>query len=145
MKQLLVILIVFFSACAVQKTPVKNYSFDVLSVSRAGGFTGNVSGYSIDRNGEISLIYQFKGKPAQQQFFRQTTLDSVQMLFDKIEQTGINQLTHHDNGNMTLQIAFQKAGDIHAISFIEAKDTAKKFSPIYYEIRDFAAGRGKIK
>ena len=145
MKQLLVILLVFFSACAVQKSPVKNYSFDVLSVSRAGGFTGNVSGYSIDRNGEISLIYQFKGKPAQQQFFRQTTLDSVQMLFDKIEQTGINQLTHHDNGNMTLQIAFQKAGDIHAISFIEAKDTAKKFSPIYYEIRDFAAGRGKIK
>jgi hypothetical protein len=145
MKQLLVILLVFFSACAVQKSPVKNYSFDVLSVSRAGGFTGNVSGYSIDRNGEISLIYQFKGKPAQQQFFRQTTLDSVQMLFDKVEQTGINQMTHHENGNMTLQIAFQKAGDIHAISFIEAKDTAKKFSPIYYEIRDFAAGRGKIK
>ena len=144
MKQLLVILLVFFSACAVQKSPVKNYSFDVLSVSRAGGFTGNVSGYSIDRNGEISLIYQFKGKPAQQQFFRQTTLDSVQMLFDKVEQTGINQMTHHENGNMTLQIAFQKAGDIHAISFIEAKDTAKKFSPIYYEIRDFAAGRGKI-
>ncbi|MEY3842908.1 MAG: hypothetical protein RIR80_479, partial [Bacteroidota bacterium] len=113
--------------------------------SRSGGFTGNVSGYSIDRNGEISLIYQFKGKPAQQQFFRQTTLDSVQMLFDKVEQTGINQMTHHENGNMTLQIAFQKAGDIHAISFIEAKDTAKKFSPIYYEIRDFAAGRGKIK
>jgi len=145
MKQLLVILLVFFSACAVQKSPVKNYSFDVLSVSRDGGFTGNVSGYSIDRNGEISLIYQFKGKPAQQQFFRQTTLDSVQMLFDKVEQTGINQMTHHENGNMTLQIAFQKAGDIHAISFIEAKDTAKKFSPIYYEIRDFAAGRGKIK
>ena len=145
MKQLLVILLVFFSACAVQKSPVKNYTFDVLSVSRAGGFTGNVSGYSIDRNGEISLIYQFKGKPAQQQFFRQTTLDSVQMLFDKVEQTGINQMTHHENGNMTLQIAFQKAGDIHAISFIEAKDTAKKFSPIYYEIRDFAAGRGKIK
>ena len=145
MKQLLVILLVFFSACAVQKSPVKNYSFDVLSVSRAGGFTGNVSGYSIDRNGEISLIYQFKGKPAQQQFFRQTTLDSVQMLFDKVEQTGINQMTHHENGNMTLQIAFQKAGDIHAISFIEAKDTSKKFSPIYYEIRDFAAGRGKIK
>lgn len=145
MKQLLVILLVFFSACAVQKSPVKNYSFDVLSVSRAGGFTGNVSGYSIDRNGEISLIYQFKGKPAQQQFFRQTTLDSVQMLFDKVEQTGINQMTHHENGNMTLQIAFQKAGDIHAISFIEAKDTAKKFRPIYYEIRDFAAGRGKIK
>jgi hypothetical protein len=145
MKQLLVILLVFFCACAVQKSPVKNYSFDVLSVSRAGGFTGNVSGYSIDRNGEISLIYQFKGKPAQQQFFRQTTLDSVQMLFDKVEQTGINQMTHHENGNMTLQIAFQKAGDIHAISFIEAKDTAKKFSPIYYEIRDFAAGRGKIK
>jgi hypothetical protein len=145
MKQLLVILLVFFSACAVQKSPFKNYSFDVLSVSRAGGFTGNVSGYSIDRNGEISLIYQFKGKPAQQQFFRQTTLDSVQMLFDKVEQTGINQMTHHENGNMTLQIAFQKAGDIHAISFIEAKDTAKKFSPIYYEIRDFAAGRGKIK
>ena len=145
MKQLLVILLVFFSACAVQKSPVKNYSFDVLSVSRAGGFTGNVSGYSIDRNGEISLIYQFKGKPAQQQFFRQTTLDSVQMLFDKVEQSGINQMTHHENGNMTLQIAFQKAGDIHAISFIEAKDTAKKFSPIYYEIRDFAAGRDKIK
>ncbi len=145
MKQLLVILLVFFSACAVQKSPVKNYTFDVLSVSRAGGFTGNVSGYSIDRNGEISLIYQFKGKPAQQQFFRQTTLDSVQMLFDKVEQTGINQMTHHENGNMTLQIAFQKAGDIHAISFIEAKDTAKKFSPIYYEIREFAAGRGKIK
>jgi len=145
MKQLLVILIVFFSACAIHKTPLKNYSFDVLRVSRAGGFTGNVSGYSIDRNGEISLIYQFKGKPAQQQFFRQTTLDSVQMLFDKIEQTGINQLTHHENGNMTLQITFQKAGDIHAISFIEAKDTAKQFSPIYYEIRDFAAGRGKIK
>ncbi len=144
MKQLLVILIIFFSACAIHKTPIKNYSFDVLRVSRAGGFTGNVSGYSIDRNGEIYLIYQFKGKPAQQQFFRQTTLDSVQMLFDKIEQTGINQLTHHENGNMTLQIAFQKAGDIHSISFIEAKDTAKKFSPIYYEIRDFAAGRGKI-
>ena len=126
MKQLLVILLVFFSACAVQKSPVKNYSFDVLSVSRAGGFTGNVSGYSIDRNGEISLIYQFKGKPAQQQFFRQTTLDSVQMLFDKVEQTGINQMTHHENGNMTLQIAFQKAGDIHAISFIEAKDTDEK-------------------
>ena len=71
MKQLLLILIVFFNACAVHKTPVKNYSFDVLSVSRAG--------------------------------------------------------------------------DIHSISFIEAKDTAKKFSPIYYEIRDFAAGRGKIK
>jgi hypothetical protein len=144
MKQLLVFLILFFSACAIHKTPIKNYSFDVLRVSRAGGFTGNVSGYSIDRNGEIYLIYQFKGKPAQQQFFRQTTLDSVQMLFDKIEQTGINQLTHHENGNMTLQIAFQKAGDIHSISFIEAKDTAKKFSPIYYEIRDFAAGRGKI-
>ena len=58
MKQLLVILIVFFSACAIHKTPVKNYSFDVLRVSRAGGFTGNVSGYSIDRNGEIALIYQ---------------------------------------------------------------------------------------
>ena len=145
MKQLLVILIVFFSACAIHKTPLKNYSFDVLRVSRAGGFTGNVSGYSIDRNGEISLIYQFKGKPAQQQFFRQTTLDSVQMLFDKIEQAGINQLTHHENGNMTLQITFQKAGDIHSISFIEAKDTAKKLSPIYYVIRDFAAGRGKIK
>ena len=144
MKQLLVFLILFFSACAIHKTPIKNYSFDVLRVSRAGGFTGNVSGYSIDRNGEIYLIYQFKGKPAQQQFFRQTTLDSVQMLFDKIEQTGINQLTHHENGNMTLQIAFQKAGDIHSISFIEAKDTAKKFSPMYYEIRDFAAGRGKI-
>lgn len=145
MKYIGFIFCLLLSACAIHKTPIKNYSFDVVSVSRAGGFTGNVSGYAIDKNGEISLIYQFKGKPAKQQFLRQTTIDSVQMLFDKIEQSGINQISHHENGNMTLQIAFQKAGDIHSLTFLEALDTAKKFSPIYYEIRDFASGRGKIK
>ncbi len=141
MRNLLIVFVLIVASCSPKIKKIPSYPFDVIRVTRGGGFTGNVTGYAIDKNGEISNVYQLAGKPARQTFLRLTTPDSVKLVFDKVLSTGIHQVNHQVPGNMTYNIILQKDSIIHTISWAELNDSTQSYANLYQYLRSFASGK----
>ncbi len=133
-----------FFACASKKQADKKteYPFTSIQVGSSGGFTGAASGFIVQDNGEIYVYGHQAGRPYQQQFLRSTTLDSVNMVFDKVLKSGIHDDQYNKPGNMTYTMVFKKDSSIHSISWSDGQDSIQSYIEMYRFVRGFASGRG---
>lgn len=142
MKRCVVIgLLVILAACSprIKKTTVSYY--DSVEVYNSGGFTATSTGYVIQKNGEIYLLYHFPNKPYQQKFYRQASMDSVNMVFSRIKESGVEMQQYDRPGNLTYAIKLQKDSSVHELRWADGQDSAKTYMELYRYLRAFASGK----
>lgn len=144
MKKYLLFIFVL-SACSpkIKKQIAKEYPYDVIEVTANGGFAGTTTGFAIQKNAEINLIYHLPGKSYQQKFFRLSTEDSVRMIFDKVWESGIYDDEFKKSGNMTYSITFRKDTSIKSIYWTDGLDSTGKYIEMYRLLRTFSTGKNK--
>ena len=141
-----ILLLSLFCACSpkIKKAEQKQYPFDVVEVLASGGFAGTTTGFSIQKNTEINVIYRKPNDVGNDKYYRSTSVDSVSMLFDKIMVSGIYDANFQKTGNMTYSISFRKDTSIRSIYWTDGLDSTENYVRMYRMIRDFASGRGKL-
>lgn len=141
MKHLLIILI-FFTACSVRKKPAElDFQYDAIEVKASGGFTGTTTGFLIQKNAEIYVIYHSSGKSYNQKFYRASTIDSVAELFQKVHSSGVLANKYNKPGNLTYSILSRKDSSTNAIYWSDGQDSIQNYINTYRLIRNFATGR----
>lgn len=141
----ILIFIFVLTACSakIKKQIAKEYPYDVIEVTANGGFAGTTTGFAIQKNAEINLIYHLPGKSYQQKFFRLSTEDSVRMIFDKVWESGIYDDEFKKSGNMTYSITFRKDTSFKSIYWTDGLDSTAKYIEMYRLLRGFATGKNK--
>lgn len=108
MKYLFIILI-FFTACSVRKKKAEvSFPYDAIEVKASGGFTGTTTGFLIQKNAEIYVIYHTAGKSYNQKFYRQSTTDSVLKIFQTVYASKVLSDGYKKPGNLTYSILSRK-------------------------------------
>lgn len=140
---LFIFLILFSISCSPRIKKKAELPFDAVEVSSNGGFTGTSTGFSIHKTGEIFLLYHLPGKPYNQKYHRQTTPDSVNIVFNKVLSSGIQNSNHQQPGNMTYTITLRKDSSIHSVYWADGQDSTESFKELYRYLRSFANGKNQ--
>ncbi len=141
MKKLFIILLLF-TACSVRKkTTEQTLPYDAIEVKSSGGFTGTTTGFLIQKNGEIFVIYHNAGKTYNQKFYRLSTVDSVSIMFAKVQSSGILDKPYNQPGNLTYSIMSRKDSSTNAVYWADGQDSIGNYISLYRELRKFASGR----
>lgn len=141
MKKLFIILL-FFIACSPKikkREPLDLY--DAIEVKASGGFTGVSTGYLIQKNAEIYLIYHKAGKPYNQKFYRQSTIDSVNEIFSQLAASKILTKPYSKPGNLTYSISARKDSIDNSINWSDGQDSIQNYIKMYHVLRNFASGK----
>lgn len=144
MKKLFIILMLFM-ACSSRKKAIEQsiliFPYDAIEVKASGGFAGTTTGFLIQKNAEIYVIYHNAGKAYNQKFYRSSTVDSVSKLFAKVQSSGILEKPFNKPGNLTYSIQSRKDSTLNAIYWSDGQDSIGNFIELYRELRKFASGR----
>lgn len=141
MKYLFIILI-FLTACSIRKNPKPlEFQFDAIEVKASGGFAGTTTGFLIQKNAEIYLIYNTVGKSYNQKFYRTSTVDSVAKLFQKVNESGIFTHNYRKPGNLTYSILSRKDSITNAVYWADGQDSIDNYINMYRLLRNFSTGR----
>lgn len=136
------IILMFFMACSTRpKKAELNFPFDALEVKTSGGFAGTSTGFLIQKNAEIYVIYHTAGKSYNQKFYRTSTLDSVSQLFQKVYASSVLSKKYNKPGNLTYSILSRKDSVTNAIYWADGQDSIQSFIEQYRAIRSFATGK----
>lgn len=146
----LIFLLLIFSVACSHKIKKKNDSsedtiidlyFDSITVTSSGGFTGTTTGFLIEQNRNIYVQYHRPNKPYNEKFIRQTTVDSIKTVFQKVHESKIMDDQYNQPGNMTYSIKLRKGDFVNTISWADAQDSIETYVELYRYLRDFASGK----
>lgn len=141
MKYLFIILI-FFTACSIRNKKAEVLvPYDAIEVKASGGFAGTTTGFLIQKNAEIYVIYHSAGKAYNQKFYRMSTTDSVAQLFQKVYSSSILNKPYKKTGNLTYSILSRKDSTTNAVYWADGQDSIGRYIEMYRVIRKFASGQ----
>jgi hypothetical protein len=141
MKKLFIIMLLFTACATRKKAVVQEMPYDAIEVKSSGGFTGTTTGFSIQKNGEIYVIYHNAGKSYNQKFYRMSTVDSVGLMFAKLQSSHILEKPYNKPGNLTYSILSRKDSLTNSVSWADGQDSISNYINLYRELRKFASGR----
>lgn len=118
-----------------------NFPFDALEVKTSGGFAGTSTGFVIQKNAEIYVIYHTAGNSYNQKFYRSSTVDSVAQLFQKVYSSSVLSKKYNKPGNLTYSILSRKDSVINGVYWADGQDSIQSFIENYRAIRNFATGK----
>ncbi len=136
------IILLLFTACSTRHRKAEiSFPYDAIEVKASGGFAGTTTGFLIQKNAEIYVIYHTAGKSYNQKFYRASTTDSVAQLFQKVYSSGVLTKTYKKPGNLTYSILSRKDSITNAVYWSDGQDSIKNYIETYRLIRNFASGR----
>jgi len=141
MKKYFIILLLFTACSTRHKKAEIFFPYDAIEVKASGGFTGTTTGFLIQKNAEIYVIYHTTGKSYNQKFYRTSTSDSVAQLFQKIYSSGVFDKKYNKPGNLTYSILSRKDSITNAVYWSDGQDSIQSYATLYRTIRSFATGK----
>lgn len=141
MKKYFIILLFFMSCSSRIKNSEQDFPYDAVEVKSSGGFTGISTGFVIQKNAEILVLYHQPGKSFNQKFYRSSTLDSVYKMFTFLESSKILNATYNKPGNLTYSITVRKDSTTKSIYWSDGQDSIQNYIKVYNTLRNFASGR----
>jgi hypothetical protein len=144
MKKLFIILLFFVAACSpkIKKLVYLQY-YDVVEVKNSGGFTGASTGFLIQKNGEIYVTFHLPNKGYNQKFYRLSTADSVNVMFEMLAKSNVMAKPYNKPGNLTYSISTRKDSLSNAVYWADGQDSIQNYIEVYNTLRNFASGRKK--
>lgn len=142
MKKIFIALLFFVLACS-PKIKKLNYldSYDAVEVKNSGGFSGTSTGFLIQKNAEIYLTYHTPGKGYNQKFYRLSTVDSVNAMFEKLAKSNVFDKKYDKPGNLTFSITARKDSNSYSVYWADGQDSIQTYIEMYRSLRNFASGR----
>ncbi len=142
MKKIFIALFFFTISCS-PKIKKLNYldTYDAVEVKNSGGFTGTSTGFLIQKNAEIYLTYHTPGKGYNQKFYRLSTVDSVNAIFEKLAKSTVFNKQYNKPGNLTFSITARKDTSIYSVYWADGQDSIQSYIDMYRSLRNFASGR----
>ncbi len=141
MKKFFIILLLFTACSSRKKLAERVMYYDAIEIKSSGGFTGVTTGFLIQKNGEIYVIYHNAGKAYNQKFYRQSTVDSVYQMFSKVQKSTILEKPYNKPGNLTYSISSRKDSTTNAVYWSDGQDSISNYISLYRELRKFASGK----
>lgn len=136
------ILLIFFSSCSVRKSNTERvFPYDAIEVRNSGGVTGVSTGFLIQKNAEIYLVYHQANKAYNQKFYRLSTVDSVYIIFQKLAESQILNKKYNKPGNLTYSILTRKDSLTNSVYWADGQDSISNYIEMYNLLRNFATGR----
>jgi hypothetical protein len=136
------IIFLLFTACSSRQKRVEQFvPYDAIEVKASGGFAGTTTGFLIQKNAEIYVIYHTAGKAYNQKFYRMSTTDSVALLFQKVYSSGILNKPYKKPGNLTYSILSRKDSTTNAVYWSDGQDSISGYIENYRMLRKFAFGQ----
>lgn len=136
------ILLIFFTSCTIRKS--KNeliFPYDAVEVRNSGGFSGVSTGFLIQKNAEIYLVYHQSNKSYNQKFYRSSTVDSVYFIFQRLSESQILNKKYNKPGNLTYSILSRKDSLTSSVYWADGQDSISNYIEMYNMLRNFATGR----
>lgn len=141
MKKYFIILLLFTACSSRQKRVEQTVPYDAIEVKASGGFAGTTTGFLIQKNAEIYVIYHTAGKAYNQKFYRMSTTDSVAQIFQKVYSSGILYKPYKKSGNVTYSILSRKDSTTKAVYWADGQDSIANYIEMYRMVRKFASGQ----
>lgn len=136
------ILLIFLCSCSIRKNKNElQFPYDAVEVRNSGGFAGVSTGFLIQKNAEIYLIYHQSNKSYNQKFYRSSTVDSVYAMFNKLASSSLMNKKYNKPGNLTYSIITRKDSLTQSVYWADGQDSISNYIEMYNLIRNFATGR----
>jgi len=122
----MIILLILFNSCSVTKNI---YSIEKISFGNGGGFTGNVTEYTLDSNGTIS---KFESIPKKSEIIKTIKKNEIQNIYKKAEELPLETYEFNHPGNNYNFIKVSKKGKEYYISWGDGIHSVKSEVEEFY-------------